>query len=248
MYKATKFELRAVEEIKRDIEAVRRIADGIKETSWKVGAGGKITREVASTGIQIFGKTSSLVNVLEWLLSGAKTAFLQDSNTLIMRTPELIEVIRCLKQTFPPIERITSYGRSKTAAKKTSEELKDLRKAGLTRLHIGLESGDDQILKEVDKGVTAEGHITGGRKVIAADIELSEYVMPGLGGQAKWIQHARNTAKVLNEINPHFVRMRPFVPRSGTPLFEDYQQGRFALTSPHQRNGRKSRNYWKIMF
>jgi radical SAM superfamily enzyme YgiQ (UPF0313 family) len=81
-----------------------------------------------------------------------------------MRTPELIEVIKYLKETFPSIERITSYARAVTIYRKTLEELKEIRAAGLNRLHVGLETGDDELLKYVDKGVTAEQYILAGRK------------------------------------------------------------------------------------
>ena len=241
-YNREKFQLRGVEEIKKDIDAAKRIAQGIKAFSWKLGFGGTIDRYRAPTilraivqGNPVIGEEHCFVTVFNWLVSGAKTAFLQDANTLIMRTPELVEVNRYLKETFPALERITSYARAKTAAKKTLEELKSLKEAGLSRLHIGLESGDNEILKEVDKGVTAEEHILAGKKVKEAEIELSEYVMPGLGGKAKWVQHAINTAKVLSEIDPDFIRLRSLVPRPSTPLFDAYQRGEFELTSPHER-------------
>jgi hypothetical protein len=168
-----------------------------------------------------------LVNVANWLGSGARTVFLQDANTLIMRPPELIEVFRYLKETFPAIERITSYARSKTAAQRTLEELEALHQAGLSRLHIGLESGSDDVLKEMQKGVTAEEHITGGRKVVEAGISLSEYVMPGLGGR-KWSErHARETARVLNQIDPAFIRIRSLIAREGIPLKRKIDSGEF---------------------
>ena len=152
-----------------------------------------------------------------------------------MRTPELIEVIKYLKETFPSIERITSYARAKTIYRKTLEELKGIRAAGLNRLHVGLETGDDELLKHIDKGVTAEQHIIAGRKAKEAGFEFSAYVMPGLGGRTRSEQHAKNTARVLNEINPHYIRLRPFVPRPNTPLFDEYEMGDFQISSPHER-------------
>ena len=74
-----------------------------------------------------------------------------------------------------------------------------------------------------------------GRKAIEAGLEVSEYVMPGLGGRSGSEQHARNTARVLSEINPHFIRFRPFVPINNTPMFEAYQRGEYELTSPYER-------------
>jgi radical SAM superfamily enzyme YgiQ (UPF0313 family) len=152
-----------------------------------------------------------------------------------MRTPDLIEVIKFLKETFPSIDRVTSYARTKTICHKTMEELKDIRAAGLNRLHVGLETGNDELLKYIDKGVTAEEQIIAGRKAKEAGFEFSAYVMPGLGGPTMSEQHAKNTARVLNEINPDYIRLRPFVPRPNTPLFDEYQRGELQISSPHER-------------
>ncbi|MEM3642009.1 MAG: radical SAM protein, partial [Candidatus Bathyarchaeia archaeon] len=169
-----------------------------------------------------------------WINSGGKSAFLQDANSLILPTNELVEVITYLRQTFPSLERITSYARAKTIAQKTLEELKELRRAGLSRLHVGLETGDDELLKYVNKGVTSQEHVLAGRKAKEAGFELSLYWMPGLGGKNMSKQHAINTARVLNEINPDFVRSRRFIPRKGTPLYEEWKNGVFQLLSPHE--------------
>jgi len=236
-YNREKFQLREVEEIKRDIDEAKAISEGIKRISWMLGYGGQINSQVGQVIIQADPQLNahpSFVNVFNWLFSGGRTAFLQDANSLIMRTPDLVEVIGYLKQAFPSIERITSYARSKTLAKKRLDELKALQEVGLSRLHVGLETGDDELLKAVDKGVTAEEHIVGGRKAIEAGFELSEYVMTGLAGREGWQQHVKNTVRVLNDINPHYIRLRSFIPRPNTPLFEAYQRGEFHLLTPHE--------------
>ena len=115
------------------------------------------------------------------------------------------------------------------------EDLLAIREAGLDRLHIGLETGDDELLEIVRKGVTSAEQIVGGQKAVAAGFQVSEYWMPDLGGRERWRQHAENTARVLSAINPHYIRSRPFVPRKGTPIYEDYQAGRLHLSSPHER-------------
>jgi radical SAM superfamily enzyme YgiQ (UPF0313 family) len=147
-----------------------------------------------------------------------------------MRTPELADSLKYLKNTFPKIERITSYARAKTISKKSQEEMNLLHKAGLSRVHIGLESGADEVLEFQQKGATAEEQIDAGIKTIAADIELSEYVMPGLGGK-KWSKaHALESARVLNEIGkPDFIRLRTLKIRQGTPLYDEYEAGNFEL-------------------
>ncbi len=248
-YNRERFELRSVEAVKADIDAVRAIRDEIKALSWRLGFAGKLQplarvlqrsllygqKDAKSSGEDELKSLQCVVNVYNWLVFGGKTVFLQDADTPIMYTDQLVEVIKYLKKSFPTIERITSYARSKTIGKKKPEELSQLRQAGLTRLHIGLETGDDELLKYINKGVTAEEHIRAGKKALEAGFELSEYIMPGLGGKSMWVQHAINTARVLNEINPHFIRLRPLVLGDNTPLFEAYQRGEFELTSPHER-------------
>ncbi len=238
IYNREKFQLRTVEDIKKDIDTVREIAEAIKGASWKLGYDGTVNADVGTALIRTdpsLNANQSFILVYNWLYFGARTVFLQDANTLIMPSAELLEVLKYLKETFPNIERVTSYARAKTLAKKTLEELKELRKAGLSRLHVGLETGDDDLLKYVDKGVTSAEQIEAGKKAKEAGFELSEYVMPDLGGRARSQQHALNTARVLNEIDPDFIRLRPFVPGPGMPLYEDYSKGEFKLSSPHER-------------
>jgi len=166
-------------------------------------------------------------NIALWLSHGGTSAFLQDANTLIMPTPDLVEVIKFLKETLPSITQVTSYARSKTAAKKKLAELKELREAGLSRLHIGLESGYDPLLKYMDKGVTAAEHIKGGKNVVASGISLCEYVLLGLGGKKMWREHAVETARVLNQIDPEFIRVRTLTVKQGMPLYQEVQGGSF---------------------
>ncbi len=109
--------------------------------------------------------------------------------------------------------------------RKSTEDLEAIRKAGLNRIHIGLETGYDPLLKLMQKGVTADGHIEAGKRVIAAGMELSEYVMPGLGGRDMWRSHAEETARVLNAINPHFIRLRSLRVPPGVSLFEKLWTG-----------------------
>ena len=239
-YKHEKFQLRAVHEIKKDIQVAKAISDEIKQVSWQLGYAGQINGVVGAEITQRepeLRESHSFITIFNWLRFGGCTAFLQDADSLIMRTPDLIEVSKYLRETFPSLQRITSYARAKTVYHKTLEELKDIRAAGLNRLHVGLESGDDELLRHFDKGVTAEQHIIAGRKAKEAGFEFSAYVMPGLGGSIKSEQHAKNTARVLNEINPHYIRLRPFVPRPNTPSFDEYQMGGFQISSPHERLG-----------
>ncbi|MFC2066522.1 radical SAM protein [Chloroflexota bacterium] len=229
-YKGEKFQLRSVEDIKQDIGTAKVIHDEIKELSRGSGGGAE---EVAA---MVFNNppNDTYRNVALWLYAGGKSAFLQDANTLIMRTSELVEVIKFLKETFPSIDRITSYARSKTAAKKSLEEMVELREAGLSRLHIGLESGYDPLLKYMDKGVTAAEHIAGGRRVVESGISLSEYVILGLGGREMWREHALETARVLNLIDPDFIRVRTLTVNERMPLHEDVDNGGFMRSTDEE--------------
>lgn len=238
MYKGEKFEYRPIEEIKRDIDNVAAMRDELIAISWKLGYAGRMMREVLTTILRTdphFHYDHCMIMVFYWLYAGGKTAFLQDANSMIMRPGEFIEVISYLREKCPSLKRVTTYARAKTIAQRKPEELKAIREAGLDRLHIGLESGDDEILAHVNKGVTSAEQIEGGEKAVEAGFEVSEYWMPDLGGRERWQQHAEHTAEVLNAINPHYIRSRPFVPRPGTPLYREYEEGKFHLSSPHER-------------
>jgi radical SAM superfamily enzyme YgiQ (UPF0313 family) len=217
-----------MEEVLKDIEAAKAISEGMKEIAWKTGYGNKVLQVAAMlTNQPQYGQC--VHNVGLWLGTGGKSAFLQDSNTLIMRTPELTQVIAFLRKTFPSLNRVTTYGRSHTAARKSLAELKELKDAGLDRIHIGLETGYDTLLAYMEKGCTAKNHIEGGKKVKEAGISLCEYVMPGLGGKKMSQEHARETARVLNEIDPDYIRLRTLHITPAMPLWMRLQDGDFEL-------------------
>ncbi len=161
-----------------------------------------------------------------------ETVFIGDSNSLTIKTETLVQVLNSLYASFPHLERVTSYARAKTLAKKPMVDLERIRQAGLTRLHVGLETGDRELLKEIEKGATPEEMIEAGRKSKQAGFEYSLYVLLGIGGEEKWENHARGTAEVLNQIDPHFIRVRTFIPQPNSPLYEAMEEGRFHVPSP----------------
>jgi radical SAM superfamily enzyme YgiQ (UPF0313 family) len=232
VYKGQKFSLRTVEEVKRDIDLVQEIASQMKALSWQHGFGGEITGPLANFILQNPQHyPEGFRSVVLWLYTGGKNVFLQDGNNLILKTEDLVEILRYLKEAFPTIERITSYARAKTVSKKTVEELRDLYREGLSRIHIGLETGYDPLLQYIKKGVTAQEHIDAGKKVKQSGISLSEYVILGLGGKGMWKEHAIETAKVLNQINPDFIRVRTLKVLKSMPLFQKIEKGEFFLLS-----------------
>lgn len=235
-YKGTTFSLRSLEEIKQDIETIKKIYDEIKAISWKLGLKGEVTEEVVHYLYHNPEEySSSFLNVAMWLYYGEGSVFLQDGNNLMVKTSDLVEILTLLKNTFPEITRVTSYARAKTiATRKTVEELQALRTAGLSRIHIGLESGSDKVLELIRKGVTAAEHVDAGQKVKEAGISLSEYVIPGLGGKKLSQEHALETARVLNEINPDFIRLRTLRVVAGAGLDEKKASGEFAPVSDEE--------------
>jgi biotin synthase-like enzyme len=232
MYKGHKFELRSVQEIKRDILTVARIRDEITALTATTFYGNTLRKAAAA----VLDNPPDYIyqNVALWLYKGGQNVFLQDANSLVMRTPELVEVLKFLKQTLPTINRITSYCRAKTAALKKPEELKAIHEAGLTRLHIGLESGSDAVLKMIDKGVTAAEEIEGGKKVVASGISLSEYYLLGIGGKALWREHALESARVLNIIDPDFIRVRTLSVNERLLMWPDVENGIFIRTTDEE--------------
>ena len=231
-YVGTRFSKRPVEEVTREIETIKKVHDDIKEISLKYGYDGSITREVINFihgNPHLYGDLYR--NTVAWLYSGGKQVFLQDANSLTIKTADLTEIITFLKETFPQVNRITSYARAKTIAKKPFKDLEAIHKTGLSRLHIGLETGFDPLLKYMRKGVTSEDHIEAGKKVNQSGISLSEYVVLGLGGKKWWKEHALETAKVLNQINPDFIRVRTLTIIPDMPLYNNVASGKFAMLS-----------------
>jgi radical SAM superfamily enzyme YgiQ (UPF0313 family) len=153
--------------------------------------------------------------------------FLADGNTIAMNSEKLADIISYARDLFPEAERVSSYGGARFLKGKPVEALRRLREAGLDIVYFGLESGDDEILAMMDKGVDAEGMIEAARRVREAGIGLSVYILLGLGGEDLWKQHAENTAKVLNAMQPDFIRPRTLAILPGIPLYEEAREGRF---------------------
>ncbi len=227
VYTNTRFSRREVEDVVKDIDAMGRVRDYLKEKSSSLGIFDGVAAEAVRELMAAEPDHGSIQQVALWLAAGGRTVFLQDANSLLIKPGELILILERLRTVFPEVNRVTSYARSHTLAKIPQDELKKLHQAGLNRIHVGLESGSDKVLKRVKKGCTKADHIAAGRKVIQAGIELSEYVMPGLGGIELTDEHADETADALNQIDPHFIRLRTLGLAPGTSIREEFEASEF---------------------
>ncbi|MFP4453479.1 MAG: radical SAM protein [Desulfobacterales bacterium] len=226
VYKGTKFSLRPVEHVKKDIDAVHKHVAAIRDMS---DSEGRILREDMDeyvAGISDSDK-QAFYAALHWYAGGMESVFLQDANSMIIKPSEMIEILAHLRNRFPWVVRITTYARSRTVSRIKEQDMKAIAAAGLNRIHIGMESGSDEVLKMVCKGTSKQEHIKAGQKVVAAGIQLSEYVMPGLGGRALSRTHALESADALNRINPDYIRLRSLAIPNNVPLYADYESGRF---------------------
>lgn len=226
VYKGEKFSLRPVADVLEDIDRVHRYVLAIRECMTKNG-------KIHPADIEGFramdgpADRAALGAALNWAKAGMRSIFLQDANSLIIKPERLLLILRHVQQCFPWVDRITSYGRSHTIAGITDENLSRMAEAGLSRIHIGMESGSDKVLARVHKGVDKKTHIAAGRKVKQAGMELSEYIMPGLGGRELSEEHARESADALNRIDPDFIRLRSLAIPNHVALYDEYRRGDF---------------------
>jgi radical SAM superfamily enzyme YgiQ (UPF0313 family) len=157
--------------------------------------------------------------------------FLADGNTIAMNSEKLADIISYARGLFPEVERVSSYGGARFLKGKPPQALRRVHEAGLDIIYFGLESGDDEILTMMDKGVDSRGMIKAAHRVKEAGIGLSVYILLGLGGEERWRQHAENTARVLNAMQPDFIRPRTLALLPGMPLYETAREGGFREAS-----------------
>ena len=226
VYKNKEFSVRSVDEVISDIDILSKHLSSIR-------ASFKSPHEMSADQIRALSQKVDPVELpafdyaFKWFYYGMHSVFLQDADSLVIGSENLARILRHLRDTFPWIERVTSYSRSSTLLKTGEEGLREIRNASLDRIHVGLESGSDTVLRFVKKGATKEMHIRAGRMAKDVGFELSEYVMPGLGGKKLTEEHAKETADALNQINPDFIRLRPLALTSRAPLFLESEKGHF---------------------
>ena len=222
VYKDAKSSLRPVEDVLADVDAMAEAA--------------ALLRERGTAAIREGLVPSEAYQVALFLGDGAHTCFLQDADPCAVKPEKLAAVIRRVRERFPTVDRVTTYGRASTLARRAPEYLARLRAAGLTRVHLGMESGADEVLMAIDKGCTSGDLIGAGGKVLQAGLELCFYLMPGLGGRADAAAHVAGSARVIREVaqaapagNPLVVRLRTAAVVPSTPLGARAAAGDFVL-------------------
>lgn len=178
-------------------------------------------------------ETKKDIDTAAKIYKGMKTIFIADSDSLVIK--DIDKVISHIKLRFSDAERITSYARAKTLMKLGVDRLEKIKKAGLTRVHVGLESGDKKTLEFMQKGATPEEMIAGGKVAKEAGLEVSFYILIGAGGKDRIKEHAVESARVCNEVNPDFIRLRTLVVQRGSLLEEKMKSGEYKPTTPVEK-------------
>ena len=163
-----------------------------------------------------------------------ETCFLQDGDSFVMRTQDLIAVLTALKKAFPTLGRISSYGRAQTMVKKSPAAIKEIHDAGLNKLYCGMESGSGKVLKMVKKGITPESIIRSAAMAREAGMETTQFIILGLGGRTLSRDHALETARVLNQANPDQIRLLTIGVRPDSALEAQMASGEFVLMSEEE--------------
>ena len=165
---------------------------------------------------------------------GMRRVFLADGDALKIPTEDLLTIMGWLDEAFPRLTRVTTYASPQSIQEKTVEELKELNQAGMKMAYLGLESGSAKVLKEVKKGATPEMMVDAGQKLKKAGIKASVTMILGLGGEKLSDEHARETAKVVNRMEPRFLSALTLMVDERAPLYQRIDQGEFRLLNPYQ--------------
>ena len=161
-----------------------------------------------------------------------RRVFLADGDALVLPTAKLLKILQALRDTFPKLQRVSSYAAPKDILRKSEEELRQLKEAGLQLLYYGMETGDDITLKAVNKGVNGEEAVEAGRRVTASGMKLSIMVILGLAGKEGSKRHALETAKAINIIQPTMWSALCLMLYRGSELLDQFERGEFNPLSP----------------
>jgi radical SAM superfamily enzyme YgiQ (UPF0313 family) len=158
--------------------------------------------------------------------------FLADGDAFVLSTKQLLNILQLLADEFPSAERISIYASGTNVLLKSDEALTQLREAGLEMIYLGLESGDDVVLKNVNKGISNEDNITACLRLKKAGFILSPIIILGLGGKNRSQLHAKNTAKTIRAIDPPFLAALTLMLVPGTELYAQAKQKKFHPLTP----------------
>jgi radical SAM superfamily enzyme YgiQ (UPF0313 family) len=209
VYYGSKLRVRDVEDVKKEIDAMSMFM---------------------KHGVRVPGVDGIVYTLLDYW--NGKRIFLQDGDALVYPFAKLKEVLEHLNEKFPSLERISAYATPHDILRKSVDELKALKERKLDMLYMGIESGDDEVLKKVCKNATTAEMIEAGHKVKGSGIILSVTVILGLGGKKGSDKHAHETTRVLNEIDPEYAGALTLMLVPGSPLYDDLQQGKFEPINP----------------
>lgn len=210
-YYGSKLQMRDIEEVKAEIDALHLYK----------------TKHIAVPG------TDPMVYMLANQWDGRRV-FLQDGDALVYPFPKLIEALDYLNERFPDLERIAVYATAQDIMRRSVEQLQELKKRKLSILYVGLESGDDEILREIGKNATSADMIAAAKRVDEAGLDLSVMVILGLGGVERSERHALATADVLSKMDPEFGAALTLTVVENTPMHDLIESGRFHAISPFQ--------------
>ena len=160
--------------------------------------------------------------------------FIADGDALIRSTSDWGVLLENIHSLFPECQRVSCYGSPRSVLRKTAEDLKRLRGLGLAMVYMGLESGSDAVLKDMNKGETVEEIVEAAAKVKDAGITLSVTVVSGLGGTALWEEHAIKTGEALSRMKPHYIGLLTLMLQEGAPLYERNAAGQFEILGPRE--------------
>jgi radical SAM superfamily enzyme YgiQ (UPF0313 family) len=178
------------------------------------------------------GIEEDLGGLTEDLKQRVTRVFLADGNALAMPTKDMIEVLQTLWEQLPSLQRVGTYGYAKDVREKSDSDLKEIREAGLGIVYLGLESGDDSLLRWSRKGITSKDNVEACMRIRYAGIPLSLTIILGLGGLEGSEKHAIATAQALNQIDPEYVGALTLMIPNGTPIYEVVKRGEFRPMSP----------------
>ncbi len=205
-----------------DVDAMAAAAELLRTQGTAAARGGRVPHEAYQVAL--------------FLQDGGRHVFLQDADPCAVKPASLAAIIERVKERFPSVVRVTTYGRAGTLARRGRTQLATLAAAGLTRVHVGLESGADEVLAGVEKGCDSGDLIAAGQAVVEAGLELCFYFMPGLGGRAASAAHVTGSARVIRAVaaaappgRPLVVRLRTAAVVPGTPLAAHEASGAFVL-------------------